>query len=92
MISLAEPGKQQRRFNSHDRYTAFDRALISAKRDDRLVLIEFMGVEDREIAAKVCSVDRYFIEVEIVDPNVYPKQNGPRRWINKAWIASVGVE
>lgn len=81
---MGQEGKQQRRHSTSDRYTAFDRDLISAKQEGKEVRIEFLGIKDRFITARVISVDRYFLKVE--EP-----ATGIIGWLNKAWIASIEV-
>lgn len=69
--------------------TAYDEFLIKAKREDRTVEVELAvptsySDEDGFCEMKVIHVDRFSVEFQ-------SQRDGKRRWVNKAFIASVGL-
>ncbi len=85
-------GKSRGRGRSHSQHSAYDNALIAAKKSsgtvDLVLAADFatpmdgLLSADDTIDAKVCHVDRYAVEFEI---------RGTKVWINKAFIAGVWI-
>lgn len=81
---MAQDGAKKHAPSKRENYTAFDRAMVSAQISGSEVSFSLATseYEDGFIRARVCSVDKYFIEVE---------QDGVRKWINKGLIVIAQV-
>lgn len=66
--------------NKRENYTAFDRALIRAKEEGKLV--QFKLATDEVEKGFICSVDKYFIEIE---------NDEGKEWFGKAMMTRVKV-
>lgn len=92
--TVTRPDQVGRRRKGSTRLSAYDSALIKAKREGRTVDIvlaaDFAAPDgtiydaDKTIEVLVCHVDTYAVEFEI-------GSLGKRVWINKAFLAGVWV-
>lgn len=83
--SRPRKGQQQHREN----YTAFDRAMIAASTSKTPV--EFTMAPGETIGGQVCSVDKYFIEVDTDWMGMHTPYRGAKVWISKAMIVTARV-
>lgn len=74
--------KKQHEHGSVRLFTAYDRALITASRENLIVTFDFFGLDEKAIEATIVSVDKFFVEIEI---------DGERVWINKSMIAMTRI-
>lgn len=80
-MKAEKPGERRPRSDRphRDTYTAFDRKMISCK--ERNEVVAFTMSSGSVHYAIVCSVDKYFIEVELS-----VEDGGKKPWLNKAQI------
>jgi hypothetical protein len=83
---LGKPGKQQHR----EEYTAYDRALISAKREKQIV--HFKLANDDTVQGIVRSVDKFNVELEIEASNAANPAATTCEWFSKVMIVRTRIE
>lgn len=82
MSEREQRGRGSNQQPRRNEYTAFDRAMVSASQARQTVI--FKMATDDVYVARVCSVDKYFIEIE-------ETRNSERVWISKSMLVSVKV-
>jgi hypothetical protein len=92
MAQTDRSGDRPRSQKHSNDYTAYDRALISAKQEEKLVTFE-LASGDVITDCTICSVDRFQIEVEhetqAAMRSNYSKQ---KEWFNKALILRTRIQ
>lgn len=71
--------------NRDNSYTAYDRALISASQNDKVVYFALANGE--VVKGKVCSVDKFQVELSVGD-----SYKAFREWFNKSLIVRTRIE